>query len=185
MATIRSQAAVAGDVPDTRLTASADDAVSLGETPLRRRVMVLPTNDRAALVARSVVRSVCARWRLDAVADLAVSCVSELAANAAKHVEWGRVPFAERVVWLVVELWGPLLVVEVRDPSQVMPTVGLEIDWSSFEEAAGDVWLLPESGLGLRMVVDRLEQVKGVFGAVELPKGGKSVYFSVPRDGAS
>ncbi len=171
-------------MPDTWLTASTADVVGLGEVPLRRRVAVLPTNDRAALAARSMVRSVCARWKLGAVAELAVACVSELAANAAKHVEWGRVPLSERVVWLVVELWGPLLVVEVRDPSKVMPTVGVEIDWSAFENAPGDVWLLPESGLGLRMVVDRLEQVRGVFGAVELPEGGKSVFFSVPSGGA-
>jgi anti-anti-sigma factor len=76
------------------------------------------------------------------------------------------------VVWLFIEQWGPLLVVEVHDPSSVMPVVG-EIEFTGFEDA-------PESRMGLRLVVDQLEQVEGVFGAVLLPEGGKSVFFSVP-----
>lgn len=157
------------------LIASGDGVVGL-----RRRVAVLPTDGRAAGAARAVVRSVCARWDVAGVAELAVGCVSELAANAARHVAWGRVPFGERVVWLLVEVWGPLLVVEVRDPSGVLPIVGEGIDLSGFGDGPGDVGLLPESGMGLRLVVDLVEQVEGVFGAVELPGGGKSVFFAVP-----
>ncbi|MGH3627014.1 MAG: ATP-binding protein [Sciscionella sp.] len=158
----------------------AAEADGIGTVPYRRRVALLPSSDRAAGIARAVVRSVCVRWGLDATAELAVFCVSELATNAARHVEWGQVPLGERVAWLVVELWGPLLVVEVRDPSRVLPAVGVEIDWSSFEAAAGDVLLLPESGLGLRVVVERLRQVGGVFGSGVLPLGGKAVFFGVP-----
>ncbi|MGH3631610.1 MAG: ATP-binding protein [Sciscionella sp.] len=159
---------------------SGSVVVGVGEVPLRRRVAMLPSNGRAAGSARAVVRSVCARWSLDSVAELAVYCVSELATNAAKHVQWGGVPQGERAVWLVVELWGPLLVVEVRDPSRVLPTVGVEFDWSSFEDTTGDIRLLPESGLGLRLVVDQLEQAGGVFGSAALPWGGKVVFFGVP-----
>lgn len=144
------------------------------------RVAVLPSDGRAAVAARSVVRSVCARWGVDGAAELAVGCVSELAANAARHVLWDRVPFGERLVLLVVELWGPLLVVEVRDPSTVLPRVGEGIDLSWLKDAPGEVRRLPESGMGLRLVVDQVAQVAGVFGAVKLPCGGKSVFFAVP-----
>ncbi len=117
---------------------------------------------------------------MHAVTELAVACVSELAANAAQHVDWGRVRWGQRVIWLSVELFGPLLVVEVRDPDGTLPRVGKAIDWASFDQAAADVSLLPESGMGLRTVVDRVEQVGGAFGSVRLPGGGKSVFFVVP-----
>lgn len=140
----------------------------------------MPCDGRAAGAARSVVRSECARWGVVEAAEVAVGCVSELAANAARHVLWGRVPWGERVVWLVVEVWGPLLVVEVRDPSGALPVVGEQIDFSWLEDAPGEVRQLPESGMGLRLVVDQVEQAEGVFGAVGLPGGGKSVFFAVP-----
>jgi hypothetical protein len=144
----------------------------LGLPSSRRRVAVLPSDGRAASAARSVMHSMCVRWGVLDVAELAVGCVSELAANAALHVPWGRVPFGQRVVWLLIEQWGPLLVVEVRDPSSVLPVVG-EIKFSGSEDA-------PESRIGLRLVVDQLELAEGVFGAVGLPGGGKSVFFAVP-----
>jgi hypothetical protein len=164
----------------THVIAPAGAVVGQGGRALRRRVALLPPDEHAASAARAVVRSVCARWGVGAVAELAVSCVSELAANAARHVEWGRVPFGEQVIWLVVELWGPLLVVQVRDPSRVLPRMGARIDFSGFEDASWDVSRLPESGMGLRYVADQVEHARGVFDAVEIAAGGKSVFFTVP-----
>lgn len=165
---------------ESAVATPAGGVVGLGGVVLRRRLAPLPPDARAASTARAVVRSECVRWGVGAVAEVAVGCTSELAANAARHVPWTRVPFRERAAWLVVELWGPLLIVEVRDPSSVLPTVGEPIDFSWLAGATGDMGRLPESGMGLRLVVDEVKQAGGVFDAVALPGGGKSVFFAVP-----
>ena len=171
---VKRQAHVLAPVSDVVLANAKQDQ------EIFTRVAALPSDGRAARAARSVVRAMCAQWRVDAMAETAVGCVSELATNAVRHVEWGKVPFGERVVWLLVGLWGRLLVVEVRDPSSVLPIVNAQIDFSEFVDAPRDVLLLPESGLGLRIVVEQVEQLKGIFGAVKLPGGGKTVFFALP-----
>jgi hypothetical protein len=144
-----------------------------------QRAAILPLDSRAALAARVVVRGSCARWGLAALAETACACVSELAANAVRHVRWNDVPFGRRVVWLALEVFGPFLVVEVRDPDGRLPVVGSGIDWAAFEDQGSDVWVLPTSGLGLFTVRERVRECGGEFGAVVLEEG-KSVFFALP-----
>ncbi|MGH3627733.1 MAG: ATP-binding protein [Sciscionella sp.] len=134
---------------------------------------------RAASAARAVVRSVCVAWDVPHLVDVAGACVSELAANAVKHARWPA-DRRERTLWLRVWVAEPFMVVEVHDPDRRLPVVGCGIDWGAFEDQGSGVDALPVSGLGLFTVVERLRAVGGMFGAVPLVEGGKSVFFAVP-----
>ena len=153
---------------------------AVAEMPSRsERVAVLPLDLRAASAARAVVRSVCVAWDVPHLVDVAGACVLELVANAVKHARWPA-DRRKRTLWLRVSVAGPLLVVEVPDPDRRLPLVGCGIDWGAFGDRGSDVDALPVSGLGLFTVVERLRAVGGVFGAVPLADGGKSVCFAVP-----
>jgi anti-sigma regulatory factor (Ser/Thr protein kinase) len=132
--------------------------------------MVLPGDERAAGIARAVVGAQCHRWEVGSLSETACLCVSELATNAVVHVDWRPRPVLGRVVWLVVEVAGPFLVVEVRDPDGRLPMAGA---WFDVADPA-------ESGRGLLIVRTLVEEVGGFSGSAPLPGGGKSVFFALP-----
>jgi anti-sigma regulatory factor (Ser/Thr protein kinase) len=138
--------------------------------PDRSRVHMLPGDARAASIARVVVGGTCRRWGLGSLAETACLCVSELATNAAMHTDWRPRPVLGQVAMLMVEIVGPFLLVEVRDPDERLPVVGSGFD--TVEDS--------ESGRGLLIVCTLVELAGGYYGAVVLPGGGKSVFFALP-----
>lgn len=100
----------------TKYVATAPDVASALERaerppPRRFRRMPLPNSSAAPLMARALVRAVCAEWELTALSDDAVLVVSELVENAVRH--------ARSESMLRVELRPGGLSIAVRDDDPV------------------------------------------------------------------
>lgn len=102
---------------DTSVERSAGSEIR----PRLRRWAVLPRDERAGRAARVVMLTVCSRWRLPHLFEVACACASELAANTVKHAHWPS--DQPRALLSTAEVVGPFLVVEVRDP-QPLPDEG-------------------------------------------------------------
>ena len=118
---------------------------------LQYRLVIEP---RAARRARKVVGSVLEGWRLGALADDVVSCVSELVANVYEHT--AKSATAElSVSWVP----GSSLTVEVRDQDSRLPrrrrTAELGVLPFALIDSDADNWRvmqLAEAGRGLALV---------------------------------
>jgi anti-sigma regulatory factor (Ser/Thr protein kinase) len=175
--------AISGGVPSTTVGGGGVCAVVAegchASVDTRRRVHVMPSNEAAGATARAVLRSVCRAWGLGGgIEEVAVQCVSELAANVHAHVRWSLA--MGRVAWLYVGVYAGHLVVEVWDPDPFVPDFGMVGDTDGPDcEIPPDVDSLSESGRGLGIVRALVGELNGSYG-VEVRNGGKGLFFALP-----
>lgn len=157
---------------------SASDAWLAGHP---HRVHIIPSGLNAAIAARAVVRSSCRAWSVDqAIEDIAVHCVSELAANTHLHVDYSR--FMGRPARLYTWIESRYLIVDVRDPDPHVPPFDMAADLEADEPFMPGYASKNESGRGLHIVRALVREADGFYHGQ--PYGdGKRMFVGLPLDG--
>lgn len=165
----------AADCADDR--AADPDPESASEADLYR-IHIVPSGPTAAVAARAVVREMCRKWSLGQdVEDLAVQCVSELASNVFRHVDFSHAMGDSAKLHMAVRLHS--LVVEIWDPDPRVPDFDMFADEAAADPVMPGFGSLRESGRGMHIVRALIRSVRGFYG-VE-PRGvGKAVFFGLP-----
>ncbi|MFD1146570.1 ATP-binding protein [Saccharothrix hoggarensis] len=130
-----------------------DSALAALDQPLDRRrdEIHLPEALVSGLLARDFVREACGRWRVDHLAESAVTVATELVENAVRHARSAPV--------LRLELRGGRLTIAVRDDSPEVP-----------EQREAEA--LRPGGRGITIIAS----LSRIWGCSPWPRGGKVVW---------
>lgn len=141
----------------------------------RRRVIVVRPDTTAVRGVRRALCLACQAWGVAELGECVAACASELVTNAIVHAVWPT--DADRRLHVVVSRSARAMVVEVCDPDPRWPTPRAVVDWDTVDW--GDGGAVGESGLGLRLVRERVTELGGELGCVSGARG-KSVFFALP-----
>lgn len=141
----------------------------------RRRVVEVRPDAVAVGGVRRALWSACACWGVAELGECVAGCASELVTNAVVHAAWPA--GGDRRLCVVISRNARALVVEVCDPDPRWPAPRAAVDWDAVDWGGGGA--VGESGLGLRLVRERVAELGGQFGCVS-GQWGKVVFFVLP-----